>query len=564
MPHKQYLSALLAKGYFPKELPTTFTTETFGRHSPNILDDWKKANIFKTKDVKVKGKGRLSGSYCYELTSADPEFVSMPKRGYERRNLAITHPIPQTLLSLELAKNWRTIQKWLTRQRFSLDRIRISENYVRSIKGLDFDTHHAKQAYIDASSDWLVRTDITRFYPTIYTHSIPWAAYGKERVKSELASYKGSLADRIDILVRACNRNQTIGIPIGPETSRIIAEIVSSRIDTDFQNKLKEIPRERIDRLQDDWFVGVETQALAENVLSTINTIYRDYGLEINGSKTNITHTTDTARPTWASELGGHLLRRAGAKRSIALQELFSLAFRLQEQHPDAPVVNYVVAVMEGQQISSEDTAAIESFLLKAAVVSPKSMDRICQLLLNVQHRTKQISIHRITERFRVLAERSLSNGHHFEAIWLIHTLRGLRSKLNSKEITELSEITPSSALALLLLDMKSMGLIPLRLPKSEWERRISKDSIRSDWSWLLAYEGIRHGWLADRSSIMNDPFFKAMHARNVTFYDERRNVIDTMKLARIRAKIRKERIVEVQKLIERMRGFQRLIPSSI
>ncbi|MBI1493180.1 RNA-directed DNA polymerase [Halocynthiibacter styelae] len=105
-----------------------------------------------------------------------------------------------------------------------LDEIRISDEYDRSVKGINFSICREKTAYIKATSDWLVRTDITRFYPSIYTHSIPWAAYGKERVKSGMGCYKGSFVDQMDVLVRACNRNRTIGIPIGPETSRIVVD----------------------------------------------------------------------------------------------------------------------------------------------------------------------------------------------------------------------------------------------------------------------------------------------------------------------------------------------------
>ena len=172
--------ALLEKGYFPKELPPTFTTKDFGTHSPEILEDWASNGVF-TKELK-----RQRGAYTYKLVAAEAEIVSMPKRGYERRNIHITHPIPQALLVLEMARNLRSIQKWLSRQTYSEDSIRVSHEYERSIKGINFNLHSAKKAYIQSTADWLVTTDISRFYPSIYTHSIAWAAYGKENVKSNL------------------------------------------------------------------------------------------------------------------------------------------------------------------------------------------------------------------------------------------------------------------------------------------------------------------------------------------------------------------------------------------
>jgi hypothetical protein len=175
---------------------------------------------------------------------------------------------------------------------YSLDEIQLSKNYVRGTKGITFELHRAKKDYVEAISDWLVTTDISRFYPSIYTHSIAWAAYGKEKVKANVPLYDGSLADRLDYLIRIENRNQTVGIPIGPETSRIVAEVISSRIDRDFSKK-QSVFRDsqgenNIDRYQDDWHVGVDSLENAERVLSCIHDVYREYGLETNGNKTTV------------------------------------------------------------------------------------------------------------------------------------------------------------------------------------------------------------------------------------------------------------------------------------
>ena len=560
MDHKKRLSALLSKGYFPRELPPVFTTADFGQHVHDILSDWKKDKVYSIKQAEnVPGANnkKKNNSFSYKLNHAEIEIISKPKRGYERRNIHITHPIPQALLAFELAKGWKSVQKWLMRQTYSLDEIRISDKYERSIKGINFSLHRAKTGYLEATSDWLVKTDISRFYPTIYTHSIAWAAYGKKRVKDNLKVYSGSLADRLDLLVRSCNRNQTIGIPIGPETSRIIAEVISSRIDADFRQKLPDVPKDHVDRLQDDWFVGLKTLERAEEVLSTISMIYRDYGLEINGSKTSIEHIIATSGPSWISEIGAFLSHRPGFIQGARLRELLSLSLRLQSDYPNESVINYVLSVIESHPVMARDIETLESFLLKAAVISPLSMDRMCRIILNAHHTTKRISVKRICERFTSLAERNLEKGNLFEVIWQIYTLRGLKVALHSKKICDLIEATASSALALILLDMKDKGLCIGSLPTTEWSNLITEERVRSDWSWLLAYEGIRHGWLNDPNSVMGGPFFQAMASRNVVFYDSTRNVPTLAKVVRDRNQFRKSQFAAVQKFIQHLRGFE-------
>ncbi|NBW52034.1 MAG: RNA-directed DNA polymerase, partial [Betaproteobacteria bacterium] len=498
MPKKEVLEALLRQGYFPKELPPAFTTDDFGRQAEDIIGDWSKSKLFKIEPGKLPKKKNKRDCYSYSLPSAEIEVISTPKRGYERRDVHVTHPIPQALLTLEMAQNWRSVQKWLARQHYSMDEIRVSSQYPRAIKGINFALHRVKKSYIEASADWLVKTDITRFYPSIYTHSIPWAAYGKERVKGSLNSYKGSVADRFDALVRACNRNQTVGIPIGPETSRILAEVISSRIDSDFRAVRHELPADAVDRLQDDWFLGLKSLEAAESALASIVGVYRSYGLDINGSKTSVARMVAHTEEAWISELGAFLSHRSGTLSGSRLREFLTLTLRLQAQHEKSAVTNYALTVLENHSTNREDVETLESFLLKAAVVSPGSMSRICELLLNIEHRTKAISRKRVGPRFTELAERNLINGNLYEAIWQLYALRGLRISVNSRVISELSAVTPSSALALVLLDLDSRGLWVRQLPKANWEAGITKERVRCDWIWLLAYEGFRKGWLKD------------------------------------------------------------------
>jgi len=394
-------NVLLSRGYFPKELPPAFTTSTFGEHSKSILEQWQSDKVFTKKALRTKtpNKQKRSGAFCYsKLLEAEPETISKPKKGYERRNLHITHPVPQALLCSEMADGWPKIHKWLSLQAYSMDEVRASTKYERGIKEINFELHRGKKAYIEASSDWIVKTDITRFYPSIYTHSIPWAAYGKEKVKANRGFYNGSLADRLDVLVRACNRNQTIGIPVGPETSRVLAEIISTRVDDSFGSSGVQPAVANVDRLQDDWLVGVSTLEEAERILSKISSIYRDYGLEINGSKTTIEHIMAAKSEDWVSELGSFLSHRPGGPKGARLREFLTLGLRLQAASPTQPVINYVLSVIENNKVVASDARELESFLLKAAVLSPASMERICRLLLDLHHRLKKISLRRVSD----------------------------------------------------------------------------------------------------------------------------------------------------------------------
>jgi hypothetical protein len=510
-------NALLSRGYFPKELPRTFTTETFGKASGVLLDAWRAAKLLKVQPKKYKKKVQ-AGSYSYELKKAELEVISAPKRGYERRNVHITHPLPQAFLSDEIARNYPSIQKWLARQLYSLDRVKVSHSNPRALEPISFALHRAKKSLIESTSDWLVKTDITRFYPSIYTHSLAWAAYGKDKVKGDLKQYEGTLADRLDVLVRSCNQNQTIGLPVGPETSRILAEIISSRIDMDFSQSAADLSPGQVDRLQDDWFIGVKSLAEAEGALATIVRIYRSYGLDINGSKSSLSCVISHTEEAWLSEIGAFISHRPGALQGGRLREFLTLTLRLQVQYERQSVVNYALTVLENQRFRTSDAEIVESFILKAAIMSSGSMSRLCEMLINLNTDTARVSKTRVKSRFTDLAISNLENGNLYEALWLLHSLRGLKISFHSKKVCELAAETPSSALALLLLDIRQRGQLASSLPIERWENAIDEGVVQTSWMWLLAYEGCRRGWLRDRKGVLNESLFAPMIQNNVAF----------------------------------------------
>ncbi|MBR8645143.1 RNA-directed DNA polymerase [[Brevibacterium] frigoritolerans] len=83
----------------------------------------------------------------------------------------------------------------------------------------------------------IFKTDIQNFYPTIYTHSIPWILVGKSVAKSNKNNNK-EYYNQLDSLIQRCQRGETHGLPTGSFASRLIAEIYMCQLD----ERLKEYP----------------------------------------------------------------------------------------------------------------------------------------------------------------------------------------------------------------------------------------------------------------------------------------------------------------------------------
>lgn len=76
----------------------------------------------------------------------------------------------------------------------------------------------------------IFKTDIENFYPSIYTHSIPWALVGKDVAKRN-KRIDSEYYNQLDSLIQRCQYGETHGIPIGPFTSRLISEIYMCKVD---------------------------------------------------------------------------------------------------------------------------------------------------------------------------------------------------------------------------------------------------------------------------------------------------------------------------------------------
>lgn len=137
--------------------------------------------------------------------------------------------------------------------------------------------------------DYLFHTDITNFYPSIYTHSIAWALHTKETAK-EKKNDKSLLGNKIDEYIRRMSYGQTNGIPQGSVLMDFIAEIILAYIDNQLTAKIKSEkiihPDFKIIRYRDDYRIFTNNPQNAEIILKNLSEIIADIGLKLNPSKT--------------------------------------------------------------------------------------------------------------------------------------------------------------------------------------------------------------------------------------------------------------------------------------
>lgn len=278
---------LLSKGFFPPEMPSCFYSEGFGAHRDAVL------NAFS----QIPSKG---GAPHFHSFKGERATFNFPRFGREERRHSYINPIPYFYLSKVLAEKYVAIRKLNRRSKMSIAPTIFDWAGERALIRPGFDARDSQWVTLSSGYQLLAEADIAAFFHSIYTHTIPWAIHGKavgKQRKQDMSLY----GNVIDLLVRNAQDGQTVGLPVGPDTSRLIAEIVGTAIDKAIQTALKRkrnwsAKQRGAMRFIDDYTFGCELWQEAEIVVATVRRCANEYELDLNNSKTSIAPTGPFSR----------------------------------------------------------------------------------------------------------------------------------------------------------------------------------------------------------------------------------------------------------------------------
>ncbi len=138
----------------------------------------------------------------------------------------------------------------------------------------------------------LYKFDISKCFDSIYTHTLSWALSNKEIVKQNVKINDFTFGGAFDSLMQKLNYNETNGIVIGPEFSRIFAEILLQDIDfsvnkllENSKNKLRHKTDYAIFRYVDDYFLFFNEETVKDKIIETFKAELLKFNLYISESK---------------------------------------------------------------------------------------------------------------------------------------------------------------------------------------------------------------------------------------------------------------------------------------
>ncbi|WPB87470.1 RNA-directed DNA polymerase [Sediminicoccus rosea] len=504
----QRLRRFLEAGYLAEELPPPFVSYSFARVRGALLTEWKAATDF------PKFRSR-------------PEQFTIPRYASARRRISIPNPINFFRLSSEIANGWNEIRDFLASSKITEFRPIIDAEGPRSIFKLDFDLVGQRQAQILADYDFVFKTDISRFYPSIYTHSIPWALYGKIWVKEnhKTKKFKDSLGDKLDFELRKGQEDQSIGIPIGPDTSRILSEIVAIGLERELKPLLSDLDRRSV-RYVDDILIGFDEFESEDKISAVLEGAVAHFELDININKTKILGKRGVETFEWITELRACSVRNVTPKaQRDDLERFFKLALFYASTNEKDAVLKWAMKRSRSFDVLKDNSNFYCDYMLRLCRKSLSTLPILSQMLIEAKSNGWPIPSDRINKFISDILMIHAPIGHAFEVSWALFLAKGLRIKLYKEKMSDVFKIE-SSLCALICMDLNARGLIDGGVDESYWLLYANEQGLRSP-MWLLSYEAARKKWWSDGryKYVEKHSLFGPMLKRGVFFYDENRNV---------------------------------------
>ncbi|WP_314322703.1 RNA-directed DNA polymerase [Selenomonas noxia] len=271
-------TGLLRFGLFSEKLPPIFTSDPFYQYCQR-------------SSIQVDSKDH---DYIY--------FESMRNTNIPRA-FGIPNPFAYEKLCRDIKENWDAIKQKLC-DNTNGDSYRISRLHIRKHStGKVFFEMNYKNWYVDESPEpdirigkrYAVKADISTCFPSIYTHSLPWALVGKETAKNNRSPEEWY--NKVDKACQRMRNGETHGLMIGPHVSNLLSEIILTSIDNELKQKYSYI------RKIDDYICYVSSMEEAQCFLTDLRECLQEFDLTINHKKTQIISLPAPMQENWVREI---------------------------------------------------------------------------------------------------------------------------------------------------------------------------------------------------------------------------------------------------------------------
>jgi hypothetical protein len=306
--------------------------------------------------------------YDWYINNDKPQFENKGKdyvRYENMRNinipriLAIPNPFAYANLCNEIQLNWEKIKTQLI-ENVKNQKFKVSRIHIRKLKDKK---HLFEMNYNSLSKDgnpeqkiligkqFFVEADISNCFPSMYSHSLPWALVGKDTAKQNKENH-AEWYNKLDKVLRNSKNEETNGILIGPHTSNLLSEVILTKVDKVLVDK-----NYKFVRYIDDYKCYVSSYEEAESFLLDLSSELKKFELYLNNKKTKICQLPLSSVKEWVNQLnsfdvGNNLTEDKKIILELRrLRALLDLAIELMVTENNSAVMNYTFKIIASKHL---------------------------------------------------------------------------------------------------------------------------------------------------------------------------------------------------------------------
>lgn len=479
---------LVGYGLIGEKLPSVFTSELFLKYCKN-----------KSHNFGIDKNGHNFVTYKYAQNHQSYRLFGIP------------NPMAYESLCLEIKNHWDDIKEYFhmmtSSQPYKVSRIHLrKQQNKKTLFNMNYKNWRADGDPVPnilLGARYCVSTDISKCFPSIYTHAVEWALAEKEKVKTRRREKnRGFWEEKIDAALRKTTNNETHGILIGPHASNLMSEIVLCRIDFELSNKWKYV------RHIDDFECYVASREEADDFIRDFDKVLTKYGLVRNTAKTRVVELPYGLQSRWVRSLKQYNLPNDRPLRYSEVSAFMDYSIDLEKSENNLAVYNYAMKVISGYSVSKSATKYLINICSHLASIHPYLIAHLEEVMENVGCIDRGLLI-RLSN---MVYSRSIKEGNYYSAYYALYFSIKYEFELDEFDIVKVIDSDDC------LLKFFAM-IYCKRKNKTVWTSKLKEDaenlekSGEFDSNWLFCYEVLKQDQLKGN--------WKDLKKKKVVFYDE-------------------------------------------
>ena len=319
--------SLIGHGLFTDKLPPIFTSEEFYKYCLSL---------------KCSFEDKWYGYIKFDSV----------RNSNVPRQLGIPHPFAYERLCKILMDNWNShILPYFfvtTGHKYKVSTIHLRKMAeTKALFQMNYDNYRtdgSPENDLMIGKRYLVKTDISTCFPSMYSHSLPWALVGKDYSKTHKED--SEWFNQIDEKTRNCKCGETHGLLIGPHASNLLSEIILRSVDS-------RLSKYSFLRHIDDYEMYASDETEAKQFLLDLSSELSKYDLLLNHKKTQIIQLPITKEEDWVRHLNSfNLTTNYGQVDYKLVKSYLDLAVELTVKNNNASALLYAIKVLSGKTLT--------------------------------------------------------------------------------------------------------------------------------------------------------------------------------------------------------------------